>query len=148
MTAPIRVDHHQFYIRDAPPLSPELIKRAFPRPGTLAGATDGLVIIMAGIECGPATLTVETDWTKPPLRDDWSDAVELSFTASIGDARVRCWDGSTPAEFPVVSFVGVGRYGLRVFANGRQLCPDLAVSESVENYLIQVWPLVRRLGLQ
>jgi hypothetical protein len=141
VTGVVFVDYHQWYIKDAIQLNDDFARQANPAANGLAGATKGAAIILTGINTGPVTVTVEIYSTEPGLPSStWEDRQDLEFEAPVGDARVTCWDGSRPAIFPVVSHFGIGRYHLRVFASGRHLLPDLATTESVENYLIQAWP--------
>jgi hypothetical protein len=68
----------------------------------------------------------------------WDDVVEVEFSAR-GPLRVRSHedeglvvlrpDGARPT-----------RYGCRVFVTGRDADFDMAVEESSERYLLQVWP--------
>ena len=48
-----------------------------------------------------------------------------------------------PPDIPPLTEHGPGRYRVRVHATGRDRKFDLAVSEAVERYLIQVWPVAQ-----
>ncbi|GGV43470.1 hypothetical protein GCM10010182_80150 [Actinomadura cremea] len=134
----VPVDHRLFLLVDNGQRA-----RIFSFPNKLIAVTQGYAAIRTGIAMGNVRLKVEVRDQEPASMDlaNWEEVVEISFDATVGQVRVESVDDATPAPaFPVLTPHGPGHYRIRVHARGRHIAFDKAVSEPVEDYLLQIWP--------
>jgi hypothetical protein len=134
----LEVMNHQFGLAEEedfwdPASDPGGNGLAYPRPGG--------VDVYTGIDTGGIDVTVQTSSSTVAAPADlagWDDVVEVEFSAT-GPLRLR----SHEDEGAVVvrpNSAGPIRYACRVFVSGRDADFDMAVEESSEHYLLQVWP--------
>ncbi len=128
-------DHHQFVV-GAPTgetYSPE-------ETGSVIEVGPNFVTIMAGIAYGPVALTVEVLDDAPATIVDVSEweIVEEATITITKPLYVLTVDGEKLPDFEKLP-IKKGLHRFRVSARGRDAHWDLTVTESVEQYLVQVW---------
>ncbi|MDT0471385.1 hypothetical protein ACIQKE_22795 [Streptomyces griseoviridis] len=99
-------------------------------------------LIVTGIHTG-AIRTTATALTGPPAasRDDsWEEIAEVSVRVPTGLLRVESLEQGPADGLALLSPAGPGWYRLRVHARGRNVLPEKASAEPVEDYLLVTWP--------
>ena len=98
------------------------------------------ILLETGINMGPVGVQLEilpaapSEDISPAWEDSWED---FDFDLPAGEAFLY---GPTVGEVLHIGSVDEPlAYRFRVQANGRNRMPDLAATEVVENYFIQVW---------
>jgi hypothetical protein len=102
---------------------------------TAAGIT-----INTGCKVGDVNVTVQADTS--PLAfdpDEWEAIDEISIETASGQITIWAPEEGTD-DFGNAAVVGPGHYRVRVCARGRDIYPDIAAEETVEDYLIPIWP--------
>ncbi|MGW2255161.1 hypothetical protein ACWCXH_33990 [Kitasatospora sp. NPDC001660] len=100
--------------------------------------------IYTGIDTGQVRVQASAHGERPPipadLDDPWSDIVEASVFAPLGNLRVDSLAHGPAPHLPNLSASGPGWYRMRVCARGRDTAFDQVCEEPVEDYIIAVWP--------
>lgn len=132
----VYVEHHMFYLLD----EGAVVHPPSWSPNGVIVSEPGVAVIFTGVSSGYVNVVIETLRHTPPSSDThlWDEIIEHSVVAPTGYLRVMPMDGDVP-DLPVLTPDGPGEYRLRVHARGRDIAPDDAVLEPVEDYLIQVW---------
>ncbi|MGA5299041.1 hypothetical protein ACPCHT_03890 [Nucisporomicrobium flavum] len=106
--------------------------------GLCGAAVRGFLALMTGLHTGYVQFRVELHPGRPPLGDDWEEAVEVSFRHRAKKLWVRgLLSEAYPAKLPP------GDYRVRYCARGMQegQRQDTAgEDEIVDAYLLQFWP--------
>ncbi|MEU3994056.1 hypothetical protein AB0F24_37985 [Streptomyces platensis] len=107
----------------------------------LAAPMDHGAWILTGINTGPVRVEAHCFDAAPPVEaTGWEEIVEISVRSTAGDLRINSGYEITPDALPVLNPQGHGWYRMRVHASGRSINLDGVSDESVEDYLITVWP--------
>ncbi|MGW2254746.1 hypothetical protein ACWCXH_31825 [Kitasatospora sp. NPDC001660] len=119
-------------------------------PAETSDYSTGLIVLMSagariytGIDTGPVRVRASAHGERPPmpdLDDSWSDIVEASVFAPLGNLRVDSLAHGPAPRLPNLSASGPGWYRIRVCARGRDTAFDQVCEEPVEDYVIAVWP--------
>lgn len=132
------IDYHQFFLME--PGHEDFVPEEY---GRLISPTGEAVIVHTGIAIGNVAVHIEIHDHEPPLDDtdcaDWEEVAEAGTRVEKGALMVRCLMDEPP-DLPVLTPAGPGTYRVRAHARGRDTAYDLAVSQSQEVYLFQIWP--------
>ena len=131
------------------PFSPKLRDSGF--GDVLGTGSDLKPLLRTDIWCGPVTVLLELSDTgpaaDPPLPEDAAVqgaaadvAVEASVLARGGDFGLRGWEDPGSLVHDHGLQVPAGWMRMRVYAYGRGIAYDTAVSTPVEHYTVQLWP--------
>lgn len=139
------VDYHQFYLwADDPDGYPEYPRGGSPNRLLATTSTGHAVCVSTGIAMGVVQLAIEFLDTPPDRVDDsqeWEAIAEVAFEATDAVAMIVVLMASASPPFRSFELPsGPGWYRVRGHAVGRSLDFDLAVRESREHHLIQLWP--------
>ncbi|MCX4749221.1 hypothetical protein OG455_27575 [Kitasatospora sp. NBC_01287] len=119
-------------------------------PAETADYSTGLAVVLAagaqiytGVDTGPVRVHAAPLSCRPTNfgdPNDWSEIVEVSVHAPLGDLKVDSLaDGQVPG-LPQLASTGPGWYRMLVCARGRDTAFDQVCEEPVEDYLIATWP--------
>jgi hypothetical protein len=91
-------------------------------------------------------ITVEVWDTTPPLLnlDEWQDAAEITIGWPGGQLRIVGTEDGPYPELPLDDDLPAGPYRLRVAGRNRDDGEARAPGLPVEEYLLQLWPAVRK----
>lgn len=134
----IDVSHHLLYVQDAGSQPPPLLT---PSNG-LTASGKGIVVVFTGIASGLVRVVVEVHEDPPPdpQLDEWDEVVETALVAPLGRIVVRGPMSDPPPNLPNLARQGAGQYRLRVYARGRDIAPDTATLDPIEDYQLAIWP--------
>jgi hypothetical protein len=102
--------------------------------------TSAGITINTGCKVGDVNVTVQAH-TSPIAfdPDEWEGIDEVSIETTSGQIKIWAPEEGTD-DFGNAAVAGPGHYRVRVCARGRDIYPDIAAEETVEYYLIQIWP--------
>lgn len=127
--ADVHVSHHTFLVAEPGADTP------WDAPNGLTAGGQGGAIIRTGIHTGVVDVTVRLADSEPPVAaDGWDEVEETQFISLTGEVRVS-------QRIPCLTPQGPGRYGMRVYARGRDIDPTAVPSVPFEFYLVVVWPI-------
>lgn len=102
------------------------------------------VFIVTGVSMGPTTVDVEPLDSRPAAEaedDMWEDVAEFTVRRVPGVAIKVHGEMELPSpDAPDLAPDDAPLVRIRISAKGRDLEHDLAVTEPLEHYLVQVWP--------
>ncbi|MCA1186704.1 hypothetical protein LCD36_09675 [Saccharopolyspora sp. 6T] len=135
----VEASYHQFFLLDGETY-PEDVDSLPSQDHGLVTAATGILLINTGIHTGPVRLVVE-HWRSPPppVTHTWEDVVETSLHAPQGELRVAGLMREPSPELRTPIRMESTLCRVRVHASGRDTAFDLAVSDAVEDYLLQLW---------
>ncbi|GAB2679674.1 hypothetical protein GCM10027271_46130 [Saccharopolyspora gloriosae] len=135
----VEASYHQFFLLDVDTY-PEDAGRLSWQDNGLVTTTTGILAISTGIHTGPARLVVERLSSAPPLTTrTWDDVVETSLHVPQRELRVAGLMQEPSPELRTPVQVDSTLCRVRVHASGRDTAFDVAVSDAVEDYLVQLW---------
>ena len=135
----VPVSHHQFFLLDEDVFPEDGGRLTW--PNGLATAAPGLVAIYTGIHLGPVHLVLERHGNPPePEWESWGDVVEIAVDVPGGALQAGALMDDVPESLAEPVTEHPGTYRARIHARGRDNAVDLATSDPVEHYLVQLWP--------
>lgn len=129
----VEVDHDQFVVSNDDTDTLDVQAK-----GTLIEVGHGFLSTYTGVSYGQTRVTVQVWQAEPAAEyDDW-EVIEESVIAASAAIEVRSLDGR-PSDG--MAQIPAGVYRVRAHARGRDTATSQEVTEPVEDYLFQFWPI-------